>query len=105
MEGVLHMIRMTAAVAVAAMIAASAAQAQNAPPPGNVNPGSQSGQEQTGAPNQPRSGNYGAIKGTTGSGISSPDTNPAVDGTNANVKPSSPESGSESSGEPAGERR
>jgi opacity protein-like surface antigen len=100
------MIRMTAAVAVAAMIAASAAQAQNAPPPGNVNPGSlESGQEQTGAPNQPRSGNYGAIKGTTGSGISSPDTNPAVDGTNANVKPSSPESGSEPSGAPAGERR
>lgn len=85
------MIRMTAAVAAATMIAASAAQAQNAPPPANVNPGSmQSGAEQTGAPNQPRSGNYGAIKGTTGSGISSPDTNPATDGSNANVKPSSP---------------
>ena len=63
------MIRTMALAATAAIIAVSAAQAQNAPPPGNVNPGSmQSGAEQTGAPNQPRSGNYGAIKGTTGSG-------------------------------------
>ena len=85
------MIRTMALAATAAIIAASAAQAQNAPPPGNVNPGSiQSGAEQTGAPNQPRSGNYGAIKGTTGSGISSPDTGITNDGTNANVKPSSP---------------
>lgn len=100
------MIRLTAAVAAAAIIAAGAAQAQNAPPPGNVNPGSlQSGQEQTGAPNQPRSGNYGAIKGTTGSGISSPETNPAVDGTNANVKPSSPEAGAERAGQPADKPR
>ncbi len=69
------MIRTMALAATAAIIAVSAAQAQNAPPPGNVNPGStQSGAEQTGAPNQPRSGNYGAIKGTTGSGISAPDT-------------------------------
>ena len=85
------MIRTMALAATAAIIAVSAAQAQNAPPPGNVNPGStQSGAEQTGAPNQPRSGNYGAIKGTTGSGISSPDTGTMNDGTNANVKPSSP---------------
>ena len=90
------MIRTMALAAATAIIAVSAAQAQNAPPPGNVNPGSmQSGQEQTGAPNQPRSGNYGAIKGTTGSGISAPDTGTpntgtTNDGTNANVKPSSP---------------
>ena len=85
------MIRTMALAATAAVIAVSAAQAQNAPPPANVNPGStQSGAEQTGAPNQPRSGNYGAIKGTTGSGISAPDTRTSTDGTNANVKPSSP---------------
>lgn len=85
------MIRTIAIAATAAIIAGSAAQAQNASPPGNVNPGStQSGAEQTGAPNQPRSGNYGAIKGTTGSGISAPDTGMTNDGTNANVKPSSP---------------
>jgi hypothetical protein len=101
-----HMIRMTAAVAAAAMIAAGAAQAQTAPPPANVNPGSlQSGAEQTGAPNQPRSGNYGAIKGTTGSGISSPETNPAVEGTNATTTPVSPEPGLEPAGQPAGKPR
>lgn len=39
-----------------AVLAASSAQAQNLPPPGNVNPGSvYSGAEQTGAPDQPRS--------------------------------------------------
>ena len=80
-----------AAAALASSLFVASASAQNNPPPGNVNPGStQSGAEQTGAPNQPRSGNYGAIKGTTGSGISSPDTGITNDGTNANVKPSSP---------------
>lgn len=104
------MIRTFALAATAAIITASAAQAQNAPAPGNTNPGSmQSGAEQTGAPNQPRSQNHGAIKGTTGSGISSPESrnmdgaNP--DGTNATVKPSSKESGSEPAGEPAPQRR
>ncbi|MGD9920540.1 MAG: hypothetical protein AB7V13_03710 [Pseudorhodoplanes sp.] len=85
--------RTLAMLAAAGLIAATAAQAQNAPPPGNVNPGSmQSGAEQTGAPNQPRSQNTGAIKGTTGSGISAPEprTGTDRDGINANVKPSSP---------------
>ena len=92
---------MTAAVAAAGHDSRVCRAGTNAPPPANVNPGSmQSGAEQTGAPNQPRSGNYGAIKGTTGSGISSPDTNPATDGTNANVKPSSPNAGSEPAGQP-----
>ena len=51
------MIRNTALLAGAGILAATfAAQAQNLPPPGNVNPGSMnSGAEQTGAPNQPRS--------------------------------------------------
>jgi hypothetical protein len=99
--------RTIAMLVAAGLIAATSAQAQNAPPPGNVNPGSmQSGQEQTGAPNQPRSQNQGAVKGTTGSGISSPEQRGMNrDGTNANVKPSSPESGSEPAGEPAGQRR
>jgi hypothetical protein len=80
-----------ALAATAAIITACAAQAQNAPPPGHLNPDSmQSGAEQSGAPNLPRSGNYGAIKGTTGSGISAPDTGTTNDGTDANVKPSSP---------------
>ncbi|MFN3349377.1 hypothetical protein [Pseudorhodoplanes sp.] len=102
------MIRTLVIATSAAFFAASAAQAQNAPPPGNVNPGSmQSGQEQTGAPNQPRSLNQGAIQGTTGSGIPAPQ-NPADadrDGVNANVKPSSPDAGAEPAGQPAGERR
>jgi hypothetical protein len=54
-----------------------------------------SGAEQTGAPNQPRSKDGGAAgtkSGTTGSGMTAPDTRPGAtrDGTNANVKPSSP---------------
>ncbi|MFN3349378.1 hypothetical protein [Pseudorhodoplanes sp.] len=52
-----------AAAAIATAFALSPAVAQNLPPPGNVNPGSMnSGAEQTGAPNQPRSpgaGYYG----------------------------------------------
>ncbi len=103
------MIRTFALAATAALIAASAAQAQNAPAPGNTNPGSmQSGAEQTGAPNQPRSQNQGAIKGTTGSGISSPEQrgmDGAQDGTNATIKPGSKESGAEPAGEPAPQRR
>ncbi len=51
------MIRNTALLAAAGLLAGTlAAQAQNLPPPGNVNPSSMnSGAEQTGAPNQPRS--------------------------------------------------
>ena len=42
--------------AIATAFAIAPAAAQNLPPPGNVNPGSiQSGAEETGAPDQPRS--------------------------------------------------
>lgn len=51
------MINKIAVIAAASLLTMSVASAQNAPPPGNVNPGSmKSGAEQTGAPNQPRSG-------------------------------------------------
>lgn len=55
--------------AFAAGFATAPAAAQNLPPPGNINPGSmQSGAEQTGAPNQPRSWNY-RYGGVYGPGI------------------------------------
>jgi hypothetical protein len=54
-----RMITTLTAGALAAAFAIAPAAAQNVPPPGNVNPGSmQSGAEQTGAPNQPRSWGY-----------------------------------------------
>ncbi len=57
-------IALSAAAALATTFAIAPASAQNAPPPGNVNPGSlNSGAEQTGAPNQPRSTAGGAYYG------------------------------------------
>jgi hypothetical protein len=104
-QGDCSMTRKIALLAAAGLLAGTfAANAQNNPPPGNVNPGSmKSGAEESGAENQPRS-NGGAIKGTTGAAprMQSPSQR---DGTNANVKPSSPESGSEPAGEPAPQRR
>jgi hypothetical protein len=45
--------------ALATAFAIAPAAAQNLPPPGNINPGSMnSGAEETGAPNQPRSWGY-----------------------------------------------
>ena len=74
------------------------------PPPGNVNPGStKSGAEQTGAPNQPRSQNGGAMNATGAAPRMDGTAN--RDGTNATVKPGSQESGSEPAGEPAPQRR
>lgn len=102
------MIRKIALLATAGVLAASVATAQTTPPPGNVNPGSmKSGAEESGAENQPRS--TGGERGsTTGSGVTAPAprTDGAnQDGINANVKPSSKESGAEPAGEPANQRR
>jgi hypothetical protein len=106
------MIRKIALLAGASLFAVGIAAAQT-PPPGNVNPGSMdSGAEQTGAPNQPRSPgvnnpgtrNPGAMRGTTGAAPKA-GTSRQDDGINANVKPSSKESGSEPAGEPANQRR
>lgn len=59
------MISKIALISAASLLVVSVAAAQNAPPPGNVNPASKdTGAEQTGAPNQPRSS--GEQKGTTG---------------------------------------
>ncbi len=47
---------LAAGAALVSSLMVAQAHAQNLPPPGNVNPGSlNSGAEQTGAPNQPRS--------------------------------------------------
>ena len=101
------MIKKIAILATAGVFMASGASAQtNTPPPGNVNPGSmQSGAEASGAENQPRS----TGGGTTGTGMGSGATAPAPgvnsgstrDGINANVKPSSQDSGSEPAGQAA----
>jgi hypothetical protein len=104
------MIRKVAMLATAGIFVASVAVAQvENPPPGNVNPGSmKSGAEESGAENQPRSTNNGGRMGTTGSGMTAPAPRTGgstQDGINANVKPSSTESGSEPAGEPAGQRR
>ena len=105
------MIRKIAMLATAGMFVASVAAAQvDRPPPGNVNPGSMnSGAEQSGAENQPRSsGGERGSTGTTGSGMTAPAPRGGAstqDGINANVKPSSKESGSEPAGEPANQRR
>lgn len=106
------MIRKIAMLTTAGMFVASVAAAQvERPAPGNVNPGSMnSGAKQSGAENQPRSpgGERGGTIGTTGSGMTAPAPRSGAstqDGINANVKPSSQESGSEPAGEPAGQRR
>jgi hypothetical protein len=62
-----------------------------------------SGSEPSGAENQQRS--PGGAMGTTGAAPRGDMRPSSRDGTNANVKPGSKESGSEPAGEPAGERR
>lgn len=102
------MIRKIALVATAGLLATGVAFAQNSPPPGNVNPGSQkSGAEESGAPNQPRSRDgMQQQRGTTGSGMTAPSPRATKDqGINANTNPASKESGSEPAGEPANQRR
>jgi hypothetical protein len=106
------MIHKIAILATAGMFVASVATAQvERPAPGNVNPGSlNSGAEQSGAENQPRSPGGERSRGTTGSGVTAPaprgsNSGSTRDGINANVKPSSQESGSEPAGEPAPQRR